>query len=99
MVKSARPCDIERRSVAYPNISDSGTIAFTTCALPTGLIDSIRPRRELRLPITSPRYSSGVVTSTAMTGSSSFGFARFIASLKAMEPAILKARSLESTSW
>ena len=49
--------------------------------------------------MTSPRYSSGVTTSTAITGSSSFGFARFIASLKAIEPATLKAISLESTSW
>ena len=40
-----------------------------------------------------------MTTSTAITGSSSFGFARFIASLKAIEPAILNARSLESTSW
>jgi hypothetical protein len=38
------------------------------------------------------------VTSTAIIGSSSLGFARFIASLNAIEPAILKARSLESTS-
>ena len=49
--------------------------------------------------MTSPRYSSGVTTSTAMTGSSSFGLARFIASLNAIEPATLKAISLESTSW
>src|SRR5438477_182223 len=96
MWKLARPCDIERISVAYPNISDSGTIALTTCVLPTGFIDSIRPRRELRLPITSPRYSSGVVTSTPITGSSRTGFARFIASLNAIEPAILNARSLEA---
>ena len=34
-----------------------------------------------------------------MTGSSSFGFERFMASLNAIEPAILNARSLESTSW
>ena len=68
-------------------------------ALPIGFISSIRPRRLFRLPITSPRNSSGVTTSTLITGSSSFGFARFIASLKAIEPAILKARSLESTSW
>ena len=40
-----------------------------------------------------------MTTSTAITGSSSFGFARFIASLNAIEPAILNARSLESTSW
>src|SRR5439155_1384120 len=90
---------VDRREVAYPNISDSGTLAFTTWALPRGLIDSILPRRLLRFPMTSPRYSSGVVTSTAIVGSSSRGFARFIASLKAMEPAILNARSLESTSW
>ena len=35
----------------------------------------------------------------AITGSSSLGFARCIAFLKAIEPAILKAISLESTSW
>ena len=40
-----------------------------------------------------------MTTSTAITGSSSFGFERFIASLKAIEPATLKAISLESTSW
>ena len=40
-----------------------------------------------------------MTTSTAITGSSSFGFARCIASLKAIEPAILNAISLESTSW
>ena len=44
-------------------------------------------------------YSSGVTTSTAMTGSSRTGFARFDASLKAIDPATLKAISLESTSW
>ena len=49
--------------------------------------------------MTSPRYSSGVTTSTDMTGSRSFGFARFMPSLKAIEPAILNERSLESTSW
>ena len=49
--------------------------------------------------MTSPRYSSGVTTSTAMTGSSSFGFERFMASLNAIEPATLNAISLESTSW
>ena len=55
MWKSALPCVIERRSVAYPNICDSGTIALITVALPSGVIDSMRPRRELRFPITSPR--------------------------------------------
>ena len=76
-----------------------GTIALIVVALPIGFISSIRPRRLFRLPMTSPRNSSGVTTSTAIIGSSSFGFARFMASLKAIDPAILKARSLESTSW
>jgi hypothetical protein len=43
--------------------------------------------------------SSGVSTTTCIIGSSSIGPARFIASLKAMEPAMRKAFSLESTSW
>ncbi len=77
----------------------SGTLALIACALPRGSSPSTRPRRELRSPITSPRYSSGVTTSTAITGSSSFGFARCIALLKAIEPATLNAISLESTSW
>ena len=37
------------------HLATAGRCALTTCALPSGLIDSIRPRRELRLPITSPR--------------------------------------------
>ena len=50
-------------------------------------------------PIMSPWYSSGVVTSTFMIGSSRIGLAFFIASLKAKMPAILNASSDESTSW
>ena len=50
-------------------------------------------------PIRSPWYSSGVVTSTPMIGSSRIGLAFFIASLNAKMPAILKASSEESTSW
>ena len=49
--------------------------------------------------MTSPMYSSGVTTSTAKTGSSSIGPAFGIASLNAIEPAILNAISEESTSW
>ena len=40
------------------------------CSMP-----STFPRREDRSPITSPMFSSGVTTSTAMTGSSSTGLA------------------------
>ena len=40
-----------------------------------------------------------MTTSTVITGSSSFGFARFSASLRAIDPATLNAISLESTSW
>ena len=49
--------------------------------------------------MTSPMYSSGVRTSTAMTGSRRTGEAFLAPSLNAMEPAILKAISEESTSW
>jgi len=52
---------------------------------------SMRPRRELMSPIMTPMCSSGTVTSTAITGSSSTGLALRAASLKAMEPANLKA--------
>ena len=59
----------------------------------------ITPRREDRSPITSPIFSSGVSTSTAMIGSSSTGWARRMPSLKAKIAAILNAFSFESTSW
>ena len=49
--------------------------------------------------MTSPRNSSGVTTSTVKTGSSRTGLARRAASLKASEPATLKAISDESVSW
>ena len=49
--------------------------------------------------MTSPMFSSGVTTSTAISGSSRAGLALRAASLKAIEPAILKAISEESTSW
>lgn len=44
-------------------------------------------------------FSSGVVTSTAIIGSSSAGSALRAASFSAIEPAILNAISDESTSW
>ncbi len=59
---------------------------------------SMRPRRLFRSPMIVPMYSSGTTTSTDITGSSSTGLALRAASLKAIEPAILKAISLESTS-
>ena len=59
----------------------------------------MRPRRDVRSPTTVPTNSCGTVTSTAMTGSSNAGDARFTASRTAMEPAIWKAMSEESTSW
>ena len=70
-----------------------------TCASFRGFIPSIFPRREFRSPITSPIYSSGVTTSTAMIGSRIAGLALRAASLNAMEPATLNAISEESTSW
>jgi len=55
--------------------------------------------RELMSPITSPMYSSGIVTSTFMIGSRSTAPAFAIASLNAMDPAMWNAISEESTSW
>ena len=49
--------------------------------------------------MTSPMFSSGVVTSTAIIGSMRAGSALRAASLKPIEPAILNAISEESTSW
>ncbi len=49
--------------------------------------------------MTSPMLSSGVMTSTAISGSSRTGLALRAASLKTIEPAILNAISDESTSW
>ena len=49
--------------------------------------------------MTSPRNSSGVTTSTSKIGSSRTGLARRAASLRASEPATLKAISEESVSW
>ena len=73
--------------------------AVTASALPRRSWPSTRPRRRRESPITSPRNSSGVTTSTAKIGSSSTGLARLAASLIASEPATLKAISEESTSW
>ena len=50
-------------------------------------------------PITSPMKSLGIVTSTRIIGSSTTGLAFSTASLTAIDAAILKAISEESTSW
>ena len=49
--------------------------------------------------MTSPMKASGIRTSTFMIGSRMTGSALAKASLTAIEPAILKAISDESTSW
>ena len=53
---------------------------------------------ELKSPKTSPKNSSGVVTSTYMIGSKITGSACLTDSCKAIEEAIWKAISEESTS-
>jgi hypothetical protein len=60
-------------------------------------IDWIWPRREFRSPMTSPMYSSGVRTSTAMSGSR-MRVRLADGLLEAHGPAILNAISDESTS-
>src|SRR5215217_4925820 len=98
-VCDARPWVRDRSSVAYPNSSASGTSTRMAFWPVRSSIRSIRPRRAVTSPMTSPMKSSGVITSNSMTGSSSTGSALRAASLSAMEPAILNAISEESTSW
>src|SRR5690554_3905159 len=99
MEYAPRPWVLDRSVVAYPNISDRGTYPRINLDPLKSSVASIRPRRELISPITSPIYSSGTVTSTLITGSRSTAPPLFMASLNAIEPAILNAISLESTSW
>src|SRR5438132_3291222 len=75
IVDVARPCVIERRSVTYPNICPSGTWARITCEPLRASIERMRPRRLFRSPTTAPMYSSGVTTSTSITGSRRTGLA------------------------
>ena len=50
----ARPCVAERKSVAYPNISFSGTSARTIFPAGASSIPLTIPRRRFRSPTTSP---------------------------------------------
>src|SRR3989344_4471113 len=84
---------MERSFVTYPNISESGTLASMTFAVPLSNMRSIFPRFEERSPVTSPKNCSGVTTSTFIIGSKRIAWARLAASCKAMDPAILKAAS------
>src|ERR671937_709054 len=59
IVKVARPCVIERRSVAYPNISASGTFDLIDCALPLGSSASTRQRRLRALHRLLERHRAG----------------------------------------
>src|SRR5438105_11382541 len=62
-------------------------------------IPRIWPRRDDRSPRISPMNSSGITTSTFMIGSSRAGWPLRMPSLAAIEPAMVNAISLESTSW
>mmetsp|Transcript_83802 Transcript_83802/g.215751 ORF Transcript_83802/g.215751 Transcript_83802/m.215751 type:complete len:216 (+) Transcript_83802:472-1119(+) len=59
----------------------------------------IMPRRELMSPMMPPMYSSGVVTSTFITGSRTTGLHFDAPSLKPARPATSKAITEESTGW
>ena len=73
-------------------------MALMTCDPARCSMPSMRPRREFRSPMMALMKSSGTTTSTDITGSSSTGVALRAASLNAIDPAILNAISLESTS-
>mmetsp|Transcript_19542 Transcript_19542/g.29298 ORF Transcript_19542/g.29298 Transcript_19542/m.29298 type:complete len:299 (+) Transcript_19542:465-1361(+) len=57
------------------------------------------PRREFRSPMMAPMYSSGVTTSTFITGSKTMGLHCAAPSRKAARPAISNAMTEESTGW
>jgi len=73
-------------------------MALIAWFIPLSSIPSINPLFEDRLPVTSPINFSGVTTSTFIIGSNITGRACLQASWTAIEAAILKAISLESTS-
>ena len=83
----------------YPNISESGTKAVIIFACHLFHISSILPLLLFNWPITSPIYSSGVLTSTFIIGSNNVAWALLQASWNAFEAANLNANSEESTSW
>ena len=97
--KLALPCVADLKSVAYPNISDKGTSDLTVLPVGISSMPKIIPLLLFKSPTTSPMCSSGVTTSTAIIGSNRTGLALRHPSLRAIDPAILKAISLESTSW
>ena len=90
---------IERREDTYWNMLASGTLARTTFMLPRSASSPIMPRLLLMSPITSPIDSSGVVTSTFISGSMSFAPAARRPLRAAALPAISNAITDESTSW
>mmetsp|Transcript_31773 Transcript_31773/g.68281 ORF Transcript_31773/g.68281 Transcript_31773/m.68281 type:complete len:232 (-) Transcript_31773:1487-2182(-) len=77
----------------------SGTLARTTFMLPRSASSETMPRLLLTSPMTSPMDSSGVVTSTFITGSMSLAPASRRPLRAAARPAISKAITEESTSW
>merc|ERR1719183_3145585 len=95
----ARPLVAERRSDTYWNMFASGTLARTTFMLPRSASSATMPRLLLMSPMTSPMYSSGVVTSTFIIGSISLAPASRRPLRAAARPAISKAITDESTSW
>jgi hypothetical protein len=77
----------------------SGTMALTTCALPRDVLCHDLTTTGVQVADDVAENSSGVTTSTFITGSSSFRPAFWIAFAEAARDAISKAMTEESTSW
>mmetsp|Transcript_17777 Transcript_17777/g.40738 ORF Transcript_17777/g.40738 Transcript_17777/m.40738 type:complete len:242 (-) Transcript_17777:1466-2191(-) len=90
---------MERSCDTYWNMLASGTLARTTFMLPRSASSAIKPRLLLMSPMTSPIDSSGVVTSTFISGSISLAPASRRPLRAAARPAISNAITDESTSW
>ena len=96
--EDALPWVRDLRVPAYPKLSASGILARTDWMSPSPSMLLMGALRLPRSPSTSPRNSPGVAISSFMTGSNRNGPALSIADLVAMDPAIRKAISDESTS-
>ena len=82
----------------YSVISASGTSAVTAARWPgRASLPLMRARFVARSPVMSPMEVAGAVISMRTTGSSTMGFALWMASRNALRPAETNATSFEST--
>ena len=87
------------RDMPISSMNELGLIDFQDALVGSPAYDFSSFIDDVRSPIMPPVYSSGVITSTFMIGSSNFAPALRIPSRIAIRAAISKARTELSTSW